>query len=215
VLVELACLDKDVSSKQAIQSAFVASEFEVDKLVIPVCLLDTVKEKGRFKNVSVVIDFPNGSSSTNTRIIAMSQAVKRGVRTVDVTMNHTYIKDADWGKTQKDVQTILQAAKEQGVEVRFVLDTYLFRTSPILELCKKMASVGAETIVTSTNMYTDEWQESILLAYEIQKKTPLKAICATRNFIVDDDFKLLLKKSPVHGIRLCSINALKCAYGVY
>jgi deoxyribose-phosphate aldolase len=139
--------------------------------------------------VCTVIGFPNGNSTTETKVFETQNAVKAGAQEIDYVQNNAWVKDKRWDLLEKEAAEIVKSAN--GSLVKIILETSLLTEDEIRECATRSAMAGVHVIKTSTGFGTrgalPRDIEIIASALkEIEKKTGrkhgIKASGGVRNF---------------------------------
>jgi deoxyribose-phosphate aldolase len=96
-------------------------------LMIPLSLVDRVREiAGRSIEIGVVVGFPLGNTSTRAKVSETIEAAELGASEVDMVMNINAFKSRDLNYVQRDIASVVEAAKSRGVKiVKVIIETGL------------------------------------------------------------------------------------------
>ena len=133
--IKAAC-DQAIKHKTAsvcIPASFVAAAKEYVKDVIKIC---------------TVIGFPNGYSTTATKVFEAADAVKNGADEVDMVINIGWVKDEKWDEILDEIKQIKLAVGDKILKV--IIETCLLTTEEKKKLCGLVSMSGADFIKTST-----------------------------------------------------------------
>jgi len=104
--------------------------------------------------VGTVVSFPLGQDTTEMKIYAVRQAIKKGADELDISTNVGLIK-SDKEKTYlKELKRIVQAAKKIRAEtvVKFIIETGLLTEQEIKETSILVLKSGADFIKTCSGL---------------------------------------------------------------
>lgn len=112
-----------------------AAEYLEDKL--PVC---------------TVIGFPNGYSTTDTKVFETKDAIANGAKEIDMVINIGWAKDGRWDDLLAEIRAIKEACGELILKV--IIETCLLTDEEKIKLCEIVSLSGADYIKTSTGFST-------------------------------------------------------------
>lgn len=107
---------------------------------------------GNELKICTVIGFPNGYSTTETKVFEAEDAIRNGADEIDMVVNVGWVKDARWD----DILTELKAVKTacQGRILKVIIETCLLTDEEKVKLCELVSVSGADFIKTSTGFST-------------------------------------------------------------
>ena len=102
--------------------------------------------------ICTVIGFPNGYSTTATKVFETEDAIKNGADEIDMVVNIGWVKDGRWD----DILTELKAVKTacQGRILKVIIEACLLTEEEKIKLCELVSVSGADFIKTSTGFST-------------------------------------------------------------
>lgn len=103
---------------------------------------------GNSLKICTVIGFPNGYSTTATKVFETENAVANGADEIDMVVNLGWVKDGLWD----DILAELKAVKAvcQGRLLKVIIETCLLTEAEKIKLCELVSLSGADFIKTST-----------------------------------------------------------------
>ena len=102
---------------------------------------------GRLK-VCTVIGFPNGYSTTASKIAETRDAVENGADEIDMVINIGYVKDGLYDEVEKEIREIKEACA--GRTLKVIIETCLLDEDEKKKMCGVVTAAGADYIKTST-----------------------------------------------------------------
>lgn len=141
-----------------------AATFEdIDKLIergaaegaasccIPPCFVEhAVKTaKGRI-SICTVIGFPNGYSSTASKIFEAAEAVDNGASEIDMVININFVKSGRWDLVENEIRLIADKVHSKGAILKVIIETCALTEDEKIRLCRIVSDAGADFIKTST-----------------------------------------------------------------
>ncbi|MCA1625927.1 MAG: deoxyribose-phosphate aldolase [Acidobacteria bacterium] len=141
-----------------------ASERDIKKLCdeaaqygfASVCVNPTwVKKAGEFlrgTNVPVctVIGFPLGATISDVKAYETRRAIFNGAREVDMVINIGALKSGDDCTVEDDIRTVTEAAHENGILCKVIIETALLTDEEKVRACLASKNAGADFVKTST-----------------------------------------------------------------
>ena len=98
--------------------------------------------------VCTVIGFPNGYSTTKTKVFETQDAVKNGADEIDMVINVTKLKDDDKDFVVNEIKEIKKAC--EGHNLKVIIETDLLTKEEIKRACEYAIEGGADFVKTST-----------------------------------------------------------------
>ena len=130
-----------------------AIKYGTASVCIPASYVKQVAEY--FDNVSgitpavcTVIGFPNGYSTTATKVFETEDAIKNGADEIDMVINIGWAKAGLWDRLEDEIRDIKKACGDKILKV--IIETCLLTDAEKIEMCKVVTRAGADYIKTST-----------------------------------------------------------------
>lgn len=130
-----------------------AIKYGTASVCIPASYVKQVAEY--FDNVSgitpavcTVIGFPNGYSTTATKVFETEDAIKNGADEIDMVINIGWAKAGLWDRLEDEIRDIKKACGDKILKV--IIETCLLTDAEKIEMCKVVTKAGADYIKTST-----------------------------------------------------------------
>jgi deoxyribose-phosphate aldolase len=105
--------------------------------------------KGSRVKTGIVIGFPLGVCSTETKVSEVKDAIHNGAQEIDMVINVGALKSGDLDFVEKDIAAVI-AATNKIVLVKVILETCLLTKDEIVTACKIAKKAGADFVKTST-----------------------------------------------------------------
>lgn len=102
--------------------------------------------------VCTVIGFPNGYSTTATKVFEAKDAIVNGAKEIDMVINIGWAKDQRWDDLLHEIKAIKAACGDLILKV--IVETCLLTDEEKIELCRIVSESGADFIKTSTGFST-------------------------------------------------------------
>lgn len=116
-----------------------------------------VKKAKEYVNDSVkictVIGFPNGYSTTETKVFETENALKNGADEIDMVINLGDLRDKRYDIILSEIKSIKSACKDKILKV--IIETCLLSEEEKIKMCEIVTKSGADFIKTSTGFSTE------------------------------------------------------------
>lgn len=111
-----------------------------------------VKQAAEYVNgrlpICTVISFPNGYSTTATKVFETKDAVANGASEIDMVLNIGFLKDRRYDEIEAEIRAIHEACEDRILKV--IIETCLLTDEEKIKMCELVTKAGAEFIKTST-----------------------------------------------------------------
>ena len=102
--------------------------------------------------VCVVIGFPNGYSTTASKVFEAADAVANGAEEVDMVINVGKVKDGLYDEVLDEIRQIKKVVGDHVLKV--IIETCLLTDEEKIRMCEVVTASGADYIKTSTGFST-------------------------------------------------------------
>ena len=111
-----------------------------------------VKQAAEYVNgrlpICTVIGFPNGYSTTATKVFETKDAVADGASEIDMVLNIGFLKDRRYDEIEAEIRAVHEACG--GRILKVIIETCLLTDEEKIKMCELVTKSGAEFIKTST-----------------------------------------------------------------
>ena len=128
-------------------------KYNTASVCIPASYVKKAKEYvGDKLAICTVIGFPNGYSTTATKVFETTDAIKNGADEIDMVINVGWLKD----KQYKDILSEINAIKDacNGKILKVIIETCLLTDEEKIKMCEIVSNSNADYIKTSTGFST-------------------------------------------------------------
>lgn len=130
-----------------------AVENGVASVCIPASYVKRAKEYAGDKLVvCTVIGFPNGYSTTATKVFETKEAIDNGATEIDMVININELKNKNYDFVLNEIKEIKEACGDNILKV--IIETALLTEEEKIKMCKIVSDSGADYIKTSTGFST-------------------------------------------------------------
>ena len=102
--------------------------------------------------ICTVIGFPNGYSTTETKVFEARNAIENGASEIDMVINVGFLKDGRYEEVEEEIRKIHEAC--DGKILKVIIETCLLTDEEKIKMCELVTKAGAEFIKTSTGFST-------------------------------------------------------------
>ena len=154
-LIDHTILKADASKEAVMQIIEEAKKYHLYSVCINPAWVALAKEQLQGEPVAVctVIGFPLGANTSETKAFETTDAINNGADEVDMVINIGALKSKDDQKVQKDIEAVVEAAKDRAL-VKVIIETSLLDREEIIRACELAKAAGADFVKTSTGFST-------------------------------------------------------------
>ena len=128
-------------------------KYETASVCIPASYVKQAKEYvGEKLAVCTVIGFPNGYSTTATKVYETADAIKNGADEIDMVINVGWLKDKKYDEILNEINEIKDACN--GKILKVIIETCLLTDEEKIKMCEIVSNSIADYIKTSTGFST-------------------------------------------------------------
>ena len=130
-----------------------AMKYHTASACIPAAYVKQAAEyvQGRLP-ICTVIGFPNGYSTTETKVFEAKNAIENGASEIDMVINVGFLKDGRYEEVEEEIRKIHEAC--DGKILKVIIETCLLTDEEKIRMCELVTKAGAEFIKTSTGFST-------------------------------------------------------------
>jgi deoxyribose-phosphate aldolase len=103
--------------------------------------------------VCTVIGFPLGAATPEVKAFETKNAIENGATEVDMVINIGALKDKDDELVERDIRTVVEAAKGKAL-TKVIIETCLLTDEEKIRACELSVKAGADFVKTSTGFST-------------------------------------------------------------
>ena len=143
---------------------------------IPPCYVKPAKKYvGDKVKICTVIGFPNGNSTTETKVFETTDAIKNGADEIDMVINVGMLKAKEYAYVLDEIKQIKKACGDRILKV--IIETCLLTDEEKIKMCEIVTESGADFIKTSTGFSTGgaTFADIELFAKHVGKNVKIKA----------------------------------------
>ena len=169
-----------------------AMKYHTASACIPAAYVKQAAEyvQGRLP-ICTVIGFPNGYSTTETKVFEAKNAIENGANEIDMVINVGFLKDGRYEKVEEEIRKIHEAC--DGKILKVIIETCLLTEDEKIKMCELVTKAGAEFIKTSTGFSTAgaTFADVKLMKEHVGEGVKVKAAGGISSFDDADEFMRL------------------------
>ena len=128
-------------------------KYETASVCIPASYVKQAKDYvGDNLAICTVIGFPNGYSTTATKVFETEDAIKNGADEIDMVINVGWLKDKKYDDILAEINAIKNACN--GKILKVIIETCLLTDDEKIKMCEIVSKSNADFIKTSTGFST-------------------------------------------------------------
>ena len=169
-----------------------AMKYHTASACIPAAYVKQAAEyvQGRLP-ICTVIGFPNGYSTTETKVFEAKNAIENGASEIDMVINIGFLKDGRYDEVEEEIRKIHEACG--GKILKVIIETCLLTEDEKIKMCELVTKAGAEFIKTSTGFSTAgaTFADVKLMREHVGKDVKIKAAGGISSFDDAEEFMRL------------------------
>lgn len=154
-MIDHTILKADATQEDVARIVAEAKEYNFFSVCINPCWVAFAKEQLMNTSVAVctVIGFPLGANTLEVKAYEAADAINNGATEVDMVINIGALKSMQYKKVLKDIQAVVEAAKDRAL-VKVIIETALLTEAEKIKACELAKEAGADFVKTSTGFST-------------------------------------------------------------
>lgn len=164
-------------------------KYQTASVCIPASYVKQAKEYvGDKLAICTVIGFPNGYSTTATKVFETADAVANGADEIDMVINIGMLKDKRYDELLNEIVDIKKACN--GKLLKVIIETCLLTDDEKIKMCEIVSKSGADYIKTSTGFSTAgaTKEDVALFAAHVESHLKIKAAGGISSIKDAEDF---------------------------
>ena len=169
-----------------------AMKFQTASACIPAAYVKQAAEyvEGKLP-ICTVIGFPNGYSTTATKVFETRDAIANGASEIDMVIHIGFLKDGRYDEVEEEIRRIHEAC--DGKILKVIIETCLLTEEEKIKMCEIVTRAGAEFIKTSTGFSKAgaTFEDVKLMKEHVGKGVRVKAAGGISSFADAEEFMRL------------------------
>lgn len=157
--------------------------YHTASVCIPPCY---VKQASEYVNgkmaICTVIGFPNGNTTTGTKVYEAREAVANGADEIDMVINIGALRAGHYDYVEEEIRELKKACGSRILKV--IIETCLLTEEEKVKMCEIVTAAGADYIKTSTGFSSGgaTFDDISLFAEHVGKDVKIKAAGGISSF---------------------------------
>lgn len=172
-----------------------AAEYSTAAVCIPAAFLkDAVAYSSGRIPVCTVVGFPNGNTTTESKVFETVQAIDLGAAEIDMVINIGWLKAKEYDNILFEINAIKAACGDRVLKV--IIETCLLTDDEKIKMCEIVSKSNADYIKTSTGFASAGATVSDIALFKkyVDKKIKIKAAGGISSF---EDAEQLIEAGAV------------------
>ena len=128
-------------------------KYHTASVCIPPCYVKRAKDYvGDKLAICTVIGFPNGYSTTATKLFETEDALANGADEIDMVINIGQLKEGNYAYVENEIRVLKKVCGDNVLKV--IIETCLLTDDEKIKMCEIVTAAGADYIKTSTGFST-------------------------------------------------------------
>ena len=138
--------------------------------------------------ICTVIGFPNGYSTTKTKVFECRDAIENGADEIDTVINIGHLKDGRYDEILAELKALKEVCGDKILKV--IIETCLLTDAEKIKMCEIVTESGADYIKTSTGFSSGgaTREDVALFAAHVGKNVKIKAAGGISSLADAEDF---------------------------
>ncbi|NOW04707.1 deoxyribose-phosphate aldolase [Clostridium beijerinckii] len=182
-----------------------AKEYNFASVCVNGCYAKLVSTElaGSEVKTCVVVGFPLGAMTKESKAFETSQAIENGASEIDMVINVAALKSKDYKFVKEDIEAVVNAAKGKAL-VKVIIETCLLTDEEKVKACEIAKEARADFVKTSTGFSTGgaTKEDIALMRKTVGPDLGVKASGGVR------DFKAAMEMISAGASRIGSSNSI-------
>lgn len=154
--IDHAVLKPELSQEEARKAIQDGIEYSVRTVCVRPCDIDLAVNlcKGTQTEVSCVLAFPHGCTTSEVKAFEAAQYIQKGVAEIDMVVNYGYIRSKLWDLVSEDIRAVSNETKKAGVLLKVIFETCTLTVEEIKKTTELCIEAGADYVKTSTGFHS-------------------------------------------------------------
>ncbi|MGI6050620.1 MAG: deoxyribose-phosphate aldolase [Acetivibrionales bacterium] len=154
--IDHAVLKPELSQEEARKAIQDGIDYSVRTVCVRPCDIDLAVNlcKGTQTEVSCVLAFPHGCTTSEVKAFEAAQYIQKGVAEIDMVVNYGYIRSKLWDLVSEDIRAVSNETKKAGVLLKVIFETCTLTVEEIKKTTELCIEAGADYVKTSTGFHS-------------------------------------------------------------
>jgi len=184
-MIDHSLLRPELTEQDIRKGCQIAKKYKVATVCCGPSAVPLVKKllAGTDVKTTTVVGFPQGYSTTETKVFEAEQAIKNGAVELDMVLNIGKLRSGDYDYVKKDIQAVVEAAHRHNVLVKVIFENFYLNDEQKKTACKLSEQAGANFVKTSTGFASGgaTLEDLKLMRENVSEKVQVKAAGGVRD----------------------------------
>ncbi|HEY5560971.1 MAG TPA: deoxyribose-phosphate aldolase [Clostridiaceae bacterium] len=150
--IDHAVLKPEMTRDEVIKAIKLGIDYQVKTVCVRPCDIDLAVDmcKGTDTEVSCVLGFPHGVGLSEIKGEEAKLYIKKGVNEIDMVVNYSYIRSAQWDLVEDDIKAVSDITKSAGITLKVILETGMLTLEEIKNATEIAIKAKADFVKSST-----------------------------------------------------------------
>ncbi|NOZ47177.1 MAG: deoxyribose-phosphate aldolase [Chlorobi bacterium] len=155
-MIDNSMLQPTFTDEEIIEKCKIADKYKVATVCVRPCDVKTATYilKNSSVQVSTVIGFPHGTTSTHTKLEESKEAIANGAVELDVVLNIGKMKSGDYVFVENELSLITDYAQSKNVKIKIIFENCYLTENEIIKACEICSNIKVNWVKTSTGFGT-------------------------------------------------------------
>ncbi len=151
-MIDHALLAPTLTTEELEAGCRLAREYEVASVCIQPWAVKRADEllSGTTVQPTTTIGFPHGAQATGVKAAEAEQALADGATELDMVVNISKVKSADWDYVREDIAAVLEPTHRKRMKLKVIFENCHLAEAEKIRLCEICGELGVDWVKTST-----------------------------------------------------------------
>ena len=161
-----AVLKPELSRDEAREAIQLGIDYQVRTVCVRPCDIELAAEmcKGTETEVSCVLAFPHGCTTTDVKAAEAKDYIAKGTNEIDMVVNFGFVRSGMWDEVIADIRAVTDVAKPAGILVKVIFETAYLTLEEIRRTTECAITANADFVKTSTGFASEGATEEAVRA---------------------------------------------------
>ncbi|MFP4375705.1 MAG: deoxyribose-phosphate aldolase [Spirochaetales bacterium] len=161
-----AVLKPELTRQEAQDAIKLGIDYKVKTVCVRPCDIELAAAmcRGTDTDVSTVLAFPHGCTTSDVKTLEAKQYIKLGADEIDMVVNFGYVRSGMWDEVIGDIRAVTSVAGHAGKLVKVIFETAYLDTDQIKRTTECAIEAKAQFVKTSTGFASEGATEEAVLA---------------------------------------------------
>jgi len=152
-----AVLKPELTRDEAREAIQLGIDFAVRTVCVRPCDIELAAEmcRGTETEVSCVLAFPHGCTTSDVKTAEAKHYVKAGTNEIDMVVNYGFVRSGMWDEVVADIRAVTGVAGPAGIPVKVIMETAFLSLDQIKRTTECAISAHADFVKTSTGFASE------------------------------------------------------------